>query len=246
MNQQLTIEKMKMMRLKGMAQTHHANLEQQRYQDYTIDQYVSLLIDQEWECRQNRKTTNLLRRASFRINATVKNIDFTSPRGLDKNVLNRLASLDFLSKKENLIITGATGTGKSYLAQAIGNEACLHLHKTKYFTTARLFDEINLAKLQGTYHKLIKSIQNTALLILDDFGLHPFDKNARQALMDIVEYKYEQSSLIITSQFPVTKWHELIGEGTIADAILDRLIHSSHRIELKGESLRKQKKITSN
>ena len=245
MNQQMTIQKMKSMRLQGMAQPHHSNIENNLFQDYTLDQYVALLVDQEWEFRQNRKTSNLLRMAKFRSPASIKNIDFTTSRNLDKNIFDRLATLNFLEKKENLIIIGATGTGKSYLAQALGHHACLCLYKTKYFTTAGLVDQINLAKLQGTYHKLIKQIQQTSLLILDDFGLYPFDQITRQALMDIVEYKYDQSSIIITSQIPVASWHELIGEGTIADAILDRLIHSSHRIDLKGDSMRKNKKLSS-
>lgn len=244
MNQQLTIEKMKSMRLQGMAQTHYSNLENKLYQDYTLDQYVALLVDQEWEFRQNKKMQNLLRFAKFRTTANIKNIDFTANRNLDKNSFDRLATLGFLDKKENLIITGATGTGKSYLAQALGHQACLCLFKTKYFTTTHLMDEINLAKLQGTYHKLLASIQRTDLLILDDFGLQPFDQNTRQALMNIVEYKYDRSSMIINSQIPVANWHDLIGEGTIADAILDRLVHSSHRINLKGDSLRKNRKIT--
>ena len=245
MNQQFTIEKMKSMRLLGMAQTYHSNLENNLHQDYTLDQYVALLVDQEWEHRQNRKIANLLRTAKFRLSATINNIDFTTNRGLDKNAFERLATLNFIEKKENIIITGATGTGKSYLAQALGHQACLCLHKTKYFATARLIDEIKLAKLQGTYYKLIKNIQRSNLLILDDFGLYPFDQDARQALMDIVEYKYEQSSLIINSQIPIAQWHQLIGEGTIADAILDRLIHSSHRIKLKGDSLRKNRNLDS-
>jgi len=244
MNQQLTIEKMKSMRLQGMAQTHYSNLENKLYQDYTLDQYIALLVDQEWEFRQNRKIKNLLRFAKFRTSASIKNIDFTANRNLDKNTFDRLATLNFLDKKENIIITGATGTGKSYLAQALGHQACLCLFKTKYLTTMQLMDDINLAKLQGTYHKLIRTLQRTDLLILDDFGLQPFDQNARQALMDIVEFKYDQSSIIINAQIPVASWHELIGEGTIADAILDRLVHSSHRINLKGDSLRKNRKIT--
>ncbi len=244
MNQQLTIEKMKSMRLLGMAQIHFANLQDNIHQDYTLDQYVALLVEQEWEYRQNRKLKNMLTKAKFRSDADINNIDFTSDRGLDKNAFNRLASLDFLSRHENIIITGPTGTGKSYLAQAIGRQACIYLNKTRYYTAAKLIDEINLAKLQGTYHRLIKGIQNTKLLIIDDFGINPFDQNSRQALMDIVDYKYDRSSLIITSQIPVKNWHELIGEGTIADAILDRIIHSSHRINLKGDSLRKKRKIS--
>ena len=244
MNQQMTIEKMKSMRLGGMAQIHYSNLENNLYQDYTLDQYTALLVDQEWEYRQNRKIDNLLKRASFRANADIKNIDFTANRGLDKNTFDRLGKLDFLDKKENLIIVGPTGTGKSYLAQALGRQACFRLHKTKYFTTSKIIDQINLEKLQGTYHRFIKNIQNTKLLIIDDFGLTPFDQNTRRAFMDIVDYKYDQSSLIITSQIPVDNWHQLIGEATIADAILDRLVHSSHRINLNGESMRKNRKLT--
>ena len=243
MHQQQTIEKMKSMRLHGMADIHYSNLQNNLYQDYTLDQYTGLLVDQEWEYRQNRKVKNLLKTAAFRSAADIKNIDYSANRSLDKNTFERLASLDFLTRNENIIITGPTGTGKSYLAQALGRHACLCLHKTQYFTTTRLMDEIKLAKLQGTYHKLIKSIQQTALLILEDFGLNPFDQHARQALMDIVEYKYDQSSMILTSQIPVTNWHQLIGEGTIADAILDRLVNSSHRISLTGDSLRRKRKL---
>jgi len=198
------------------------------------------LVDQEWEHRHNRKTQNLIKSAGFRAVADIQNMDYATNRGLDKNAFDRLASLDFIKQKQNLIITGPTGTGKSYIAQALGRKACLALFKTKYFPTHNLFDQIKLAILQGTYHKMLKKIQQTDLLIIDDFGLIPFNKEARKALMQIVEFKYEQSSLIITSQIPVSNWHQLIGEGTIADAIMDRIIHASHRITLKGESLRKK------
>ncbi len=243
MNQQQTIERMKSMRLLGMAQTHHTNLNSRLCQDYTIDQYVDLLVDQEWEYRHNRKMSTLLKNARFRAQASIENIDYTTKRGLDKNTFQRLATLNFLDKKQNIIITGPTGIGKSYLAQAIGRKACMELYRTRYYSTAKLIDDIQLARIQGTYHKLINSIQKAELLILEDFGLIPFDQNGRQALMDIVEHKYDQSSLIITSQIPVAKWHQLIGEGTIADAILDRIIHASHRIVLDGESLRKNTKL---
>ena len=243
MNQQMTIEKMKSMRLKGMAQIHYSNLQDNLYQDYTLDQYITLLVDQEWEYRQNQKMYNLLKKANFRSLADIKSIDFTANRGLDKNAFDRLASLEFLTKNENIIITGSTGTGKSHIAQALGRQACLYLNKTQYYTMAKLMDQITLSKIQGTYHKLIKSIQQTKLFIIDDFGLNPLDQNIRHAIMDIVDYKYDQSSIIITSQIPVANWHKLIGEETIADAILDRLVHSSHRINLTGDSLRKNRKI---
>ena len=242
MNQQMTVEKMKSMRLTGMAQVYYSHVEDKLHAEMTRDEYVALLVQQEWEYRQNRKTTNLIRAAKFRAIADIQNIDYTARRNLDKNTFERLATLRFIDQKENIILTGATGTGKSYLAQALGYQACLHTHKTQYYTMSTLIDHIQLAKIQGTYHKLIKSIRNTRLLILDDFGLVPFDAVSRQALMDIVEYKYDQSSMIITSQIPLKQWHEMIGQGTIADAILDRLIHSSHIIDLKGESMRKKKR----
>lgn len=241
MNQHQTIQKMKAMRLTGMAKIHHQNLTEGTYADYTTDQYLNLLVDQEYEFRHNRKTENLLRAASFKAQADLQNIDYTTGRGLDKNAFLRLAALDFIGHKQNLIITGPTGTGKSYIAQALGRKACLNLIKTKYFTTHGLFDQIKLNILQGTYHKLLKKLRQTQLLIIDDFGLIPFDKHDRKALMQIVDFKYEQSSLIITSQLPLSSWHGLIGEGTIADAIMDRIVHPAHRIELKGESLRKKK-----
>ena len=239
----MTIEKMKSMRLRGMAQIHYANLQDNLYRDYTLDQYVSLLVEQEWESRQNRKVENLIKRAKFSLHADIGDIDYTVDRGLDKNTFERLINLNFITNNENIIISGPTGTGKSFLAQAIGRQSCIYLHKTKYYTTARLIDDINLAKLQGTYHRLLKNIQQAKLLIIDDFGINPFDQNTRQALMDIVDHKYDKSSIIITSQIPVANWHELIGEGTIADAILDRIVHSSHRINLHGESLRKKRKL---
>ena len=242
----MTIEKMKSMRLFGMAQTHHGNLQDNLYRDYTLDQYLALLVDQEWEYRQNRKMENLLKKASFRSVADIRNVDFSVDRGLDKNTFNRLASLDFLTKNENIIITGSTGTGKSYLAQAIGRQACIYLKKTKYYTAAQLVDDISLARIQGNYHQLITRIKKMELLIIDDFGISSFDEGSRQALMEIVDFKYDQSSLIITSQIPVANWHQLIGEGTIADAILDRIVHASHRITLHGDSMRKNRKATLN
>ena len=139
-----------------------------------------------------------------------------------------------------ILITGPTGTGKSWLGQAIGRQACLMLFKTRYFVTARFFDEAKLAKLDGSWPKLLKTLHKTDLLILDDFGLHPMDPADRQLLLDVIETRHQTASTILCSQIPVSGWHKLIGEGTIADAILDRVVYSSHRIELKGESLRKK------
>ena len=243
MNNQNTIEKMKHMRLSGMAHMHYTNINNNINLDYTIDQYVGMLVDQEWENRENNKIKRLIKSAKFRFPATIVDIDYTANRQLDKNMFQRLALLDFVNKHENLIITGATGTGKSYLSQALGHQACMMLFKTRYYNTARLMDNLKLARLEGNYQKSLMVIEKADLLILDDFGLSAFDNQDRQSLMDIIESKYDRTSIIISSQIPVASWHELIGEGTIADAILDRIVNSSHRIQLKGESLRKNKLI---
>jgi len=241
MNNQTTIEKLKQMRLNAMAQMHYTNTQNNINMEYTIDEYVGMLVDREWEEKQNRKIKNLIKNARFRFPATIQDIDYTANRQLDKNTFQRLALLDFIRNKENIIITGATGTGKSYLSQALGHQACMMMFKTLYYNTGRLMEHLKLARLEGTYSKIILAIEKVNLLILDDFGLASFDNQARQALMDIVESKHNCTSIIISSQIPVSGWHDLIGEGTIADAILDRIVYSSHRIQLKGESLRKRK-----
>ncbi len=241
MNTQTTIEKMKELRLTGMSELYHRSLQEKNFPDYSTDEMLALLIDTEWECRVNRKIKSLTKAAGFKIQASPNNINYSSKRNLDKNTFERILSLQFINQVENIIITGPTGVGKSYLAQAIGVNACIQTIKTLYFNSADLMAKINLAKMDGSYIKLLNKIQRAELIIIDDFGLHPFDNNYRQALMDIIEDRYERASTIITSQIPVANWHETIGEGTIADAILDRLVYSSHRIELDGESLRKNK-----
>ena len=166
-------------------------------------------------------------------------MNYAGGRNLDKNMFNRLSSLDFMAKKENLIVTGASGVGKSYLAQALGHQACLMGFRVLYANTARLFTKFRLAKVDGTYIKELKRLSKVELLILDDYGLQAFDNQARESLMDIIDDRFNQTSTIVSSQIPVSAWYDIIGEGTIADAILDRLVNSSHRIDLKGESLRK-------
>jgi DNA replication protein DnaC len=240
MNNHTTIEKMKQLRLPGMAQVHYACVHEKMYSDYTTDEYTALLIDQEWESRQHRKIKNLVQKASFKLQASLRDIDYTAHRGLEKNYFERLLTLDFISHHQNIIITGPTGVGKSYLAQAIGHHACTMLYKTLYYNTSRLMELLKTARLDGSYLQLIKRLKRSSLLILDDFGLAPFDSQSRQALMDLIEDRHDHNSTIITSQIPVSGWHELIGEGTIADAILDRIVNSSHRLNLDGQSLRKK------
>jgi len=239
MNNNQTIEKLKQMRLSAMADLHYQHLKNNQFSEVTADEYLALLTDHEWEDRQNKKINRLLHQASFRQKATIAEVSYSEARNLDKNMFERLATLDFIKKKENIILTGASGVGKSYLAQAIGHQCCLMGYKVYYANAARLLAKLKLSKLDGTYIKELKKIGKVNLLILDDFGLQAFDNHAREALMDIVDDRHSQMSTIVSSQIPVSAWYDIIGEGTIADAILDRLVNSSHRIDLKGESLRK-------
>jgi DNA replication protein DnaC len=239
MNNNQTIEKLKQMRLGAMAELHAAHLKDNRTNKSTADEYLALLTDHQWEDWQNRKIERLLKLAGFKQPANLADIDYVQNRNLDRNMFERLATLDFISRKENIIITGASGVGKSYLGQALGHQACMMQYKTIYSNTARLLKKLKLSKVDGTYLKELGRLLKADLLILDDFGLQSFDNHAREALMDIIDDRHNKTSTIIASQIPVSAWYDIIGEGTIADAILDRIVNSSHRIDLKGESLRK-------
>jgi DNA replication protein DnaC len=238
MNNNQTIEKLKQMRLNAMADLHLQHVKNNKL-DLAPDEYLALLADHEWEDRQNKKINRLLGQANFRQKASPVEVSYTGPRNLDKNMFNRLSTLDFIVKKENIILTGASGVGKSYLSQALGHQACFMGHRVQYTNTARLLARLKLSKVDGTYIKELKKLSKIDLLILDDFGLQAFDNHAREALMDIIDDRFNQTATIVSSQIPVSAWYDIIGEGTIADAILDRLVNSSHRIDLKGESLRK-------
>lgn len=239
MNNNQTIEKLNQMRLYGMSHLHLQHVKNNQISDLQPDEYLSILTDYEWEQRQNKKIQRLLKQANFRQKASIAEVDYASQRNLDKNMFMRLSSLDFITRKENMILSGASGVGKSYLAQALGHQACMMEYRVLYFITARLFSRLKLSKLDGTYMKELNKIQKADLLILDDFGLQSFDNHARETLMDVIDDRYNHKSTIVASQIPVSNWYDIIGEGTVADAILDRLVNSSHRIDLKGESLRK-------
>lgn len=239
MNNNQTIEKLKQMRLGAMAQLHLQHVKDNRLDDTTADEYLALLTDHEWEYRQNRKIERLISLAGFKQKASIAEVSYASSRNLDKNMFARLGTLDFINRKENIILTGASGVGKSYLAQALGHQACLMGYKTLYTNTARLLKKLKLSKVDGTYLKELNKLVKADLLILDDFGLQAFDNHGREALMDIIDDRYNKTSTMVSSQIPVSLWYDIIGEGTIADAILDRIVNSSHRIDLKGESLRK-------
>lgn len=239
MNNNQTIEKLKTMRLSAMADLHQQNMANNTHQKCTTDEYLALLTDCEWESRQNKKIQRLMHKAGFKQQASIEDMSFAENRSLDKNLFDRLATLQFIQQQENIIITGASGVGKSYLSQAIGRQACQLGYSTSYQPTARLFNKMKLAKVDGTYLKELKKITTVKLLLLDDFGLQAMDNTAREVLLDIIDERHQKASTIISSQIPVSAWYDIIGEGTIADAVLDRLVNSSHRINLTGESLRK-------
>lgn len=240
MNNNHTIEKLKKMRLSAMVQLHDRHLKDNNTSHITADEYLALLTDHEWEDRQNKKIDRFLKQVNFRQKGSLSEVNYTQNRSLDKNTFLRLGTLDFIAKKENIIITGPSGLGKSYLAQALEHQACMMGYRTIYTNTARMFKKFKLAKVDGTYLKELNKLIKVDLLILDDFGLQAFDNHARETLMDIIDERHNKESSIITSQIPVSSWHDIIGEGTIADAILDRIVNSSHRIKLEGESLRKR------
>ncbi len=240
MNNYQTIEKLKILYLHGMVNTHQQHVQDNLYSDYTLDQYLGLLADEETDLRQDRKVKRLLKQANFAILAAVEDIDFHTQRQLDKNQFSNLLNLKFIRSNQNIILTGPTGMGKSYLAQVIGVQACKNNCKVRYAQTSKLLNQLKLSKLDGSYLKELKRLESLDLLILDDFGLQSLDTVMREALLNIVQDRHDKKSTIIVSQIPVKKWYELIGDATIADAILDRLIHSSHRIDLKGESYRKK------
>ncbi|MGD0455958.1 MAG: IS21-like element helper ATPase IstB [Solirubrobacteraceae bacterium] len=241
MNEQ-SLQKMKQMKFYGMVRAFRTSMENGSMSTMTADQMVSLLVDSEWDDRDNRRIERQMRNARFRYKANVEQLHFDIDRNLDKNQLMRLSECTFIQRKENLLITGSTGIGKSYIASAIGNQACILGYKVLYVNTAKLFFKLKMAKADGSYIREIAKIERQDLLILDDFGLQPMDGYNRSMLMEIVEDRHGNRSTIITSQLPVAQWYEVIGEQTVADAILDRIVHDAHRLELVGESLRSRQK----
>jgi DNA replication protein DnaC len=233
---------MRKLKFFGMYHAFQSTLETGKTNDYTADELLAHLVEAEWDDRHNRRIERQIYYAKFRYKASVEDVHYHADRSIDRNQIMRLADCTFIDRNENLLITGSTGIGKSYIASAIGYQACTRAYKVYYASTPKLFAKLKMAKADGSYVKEIGKIERQQLLILDDFGIQPFDAQSRAALMEIIEDRHGKSSLIITSQLPVAKWHDVIGEKTIADAILDRIVHSAHRIELKGESMRKKRK----
>jgi DNA replication protein DnaC len=236
------IERMKQMKLFGMHRYYQSSLDANHQGNYTPDELLNALIESEWDERQTRKIDRLMRTARFRYKASVEEITFNDQRNLDKDKILRFAECDFIKQKQNILITGSTGVGKSYLACALGHQACIKGYRVMYFNIAKILARLKMQKADGSYIKEMLRIEKQDLLILDDFGLQQIDSQSRMIFLEMMEDRYDMRSTIVTSQLPVSAWHEVINEKTIADAIMDRLVHSSHRIDLKGESMRKHKK----
>jgi len=227
------LNKMKQMKLLGMARAFQLTMESEKNEKFTPDEMVAHLINSEWDDRYNRKLDRKIKDARFRYKASIEQIAFDDNR-VDKNQIHRLADCEFIKRHENIIITGSTGIGKSFLASAIGHEACSLGYRVLYQHSTKLFARMKIAKADGSYLKELSKMEKQQLLLIDDFGIQPLDAQSRSALMEIIEDRHGKSSVIITSQVPVSKWHDIIGEQTIADAILDRIVHDAHRIEMKA------------
>src|SRR5690606_28378321 len=224
---------MRSLRLHGMERNWKALNETRHSTELTLSEGLALLLQAEADERDEKRFDRLKQNAGFRYQAAIEEINMVATRGLDKGMISTLATGEYIKKGEPILISGATGCGKSFLASALGHQACAQGYKVLYFNLQKLLLRTKMARLEGTLHKLMDKISKTDLLIIDDFGLVNLEQQQRLDLMEIVEDRHAKASTIIASQLPVASWYDVIGEDTIADAILDRLVHSSYRIELK-------------
>ena len=238
---QPTIDELRSLKLTGMAEAFSEQL-QKPMPDLDFEERLGLLIDREWYLRENRKLTRRLTQAKLQQTACVEDIDFKHARGLNKSSIQELARGQWVQQHLNLLITGPTGCGKTYLACALAHKACLNGLTVKYYRLPRLWNELKIAKANGTYANWLTQLAKLDVLLLDDWGLAAPDDEQRRDLLEILDDRYQRKSTIITSQLPTTHWHEHLNDATLADAILDRLLHNAIKLELKGESLRKNQK----
>ena len=235
-----TLTALRQLKLGGMANALQHQLEQiGTYEGLAFTERLTLLVEQECLNREQRKQERLIRQARFKLAACVQDINYQHPRNLTKAQIARLAQSDWINRGQNLLMTGPCGSGKTYLACALGHNACLHGYSARYYRLSRLLLELTQAKADGSYHKQLKQLARIQLLIIDDWGLETLKPAHRNDLMEIMDDRHGQTSTVVISQLPTDQWYASIGDKTLADAILDRLMHNAHRLQLKGESMRK-------
>jgi DNA replication protein DnaC len=240
-----TLDKLHVLHLTGMAKAFAEQMNMPDLEALSTEERLGLMVDRELSERHNRRLTTRLRKASLRHHAALEDIDYRHPRGLDKSLMSKLATCAWLREHLNLLITGPTGIGKSWLACALAQKACRDGFTARYVRLPRFLRELTIAKGDGRYGKLMSELAKTDLLVLDELGTAAMNDEHRRDLLEILEDRYGVRSTLVTSQFPVEHWHELIGDPTLADAILDRLVHNAYKLNLKGESMRKRiKKLT--
>jgi DNA replication protein DnaC len=237
-----TSEKLHSLRLLGMVKALDEQRRMPEIQDLSFEERLGLLVDREVTERDNRRLSSRLRKAKLRLEAAVEDIAYRPARGLDKSLMLALSSCRWIDEHLNILITGKTGVGKSYIACALAQKACREGHSALYFRLPRLLQELALARADGRYGKLLATLAKTDVVVLDDFGLGPLTDEQRRDLLEMFDDRHGNRSTIVTSQLPVKNWHEALGDPTLADAILDRLVHNAHRIPLEGESMRKKPK----
>ena len=228
------------LRLFGVKNSWKSLQETKRVSELSLPEGLELLLQAELTDRENRRFDRLRKSAKFRYQASIEELKYDASRALDKGLMSTLANGDYITKGESVLITGATGCGKSFICSALGHHACAQGYKVAYFNVQKLLQQTKIARIEGTIHQLMNRISKTDVLILDDFGLVHLENQQQIDFMEIIEDRHARKATIIVSQLPIASWFDVIGEATIADAILDRLVHTSYRIELKGESLRKR------
>lgn len=232
-----TLDKLQQLRLTGMHKALREQLELPEIEDLSFEERLGLLVDRELTEREDRRLQTRLRQARLRQNACLEDIDYRAPRGLDKALITQLATGQWLRERLNVILLGPTGVGKTWIGCALAHHACRQGYTVRYLRLPRLFEELRLAHADGRFPKLMRTLARTDLLVLDDWGLTTLDTEARR---DLLDDRHGQRSTLVTSQLPLAHWHEIIGDPTLADAILDRLVHCAYKLNLSGESLRKQ------
>jgi DNA replication protein DnaC len=232
---------LRQLRLHGMGRSWQALMETRKHHELSFTEGMEMLLQAEEDDRSDKRFERLQRGAHFRYQASIQELHMETSRGLDKSLVANLATGDYIAKGEAVLVCGSTGTGKSFLASALGHHACSQGYKVIYYNLQKLLLKTKMSRIDGTIYKFFEKLSRTDLLILDDFGLTHLEQQQRMDFMEIIEDRHACKATIIASQLPVASWYDVIGENTIADALLDRMVHTSYRIELKGESLRKKK-----